>query len=591
MAIPGAKATRENNRDPLINAARNAGVSDTAIDSDGEPAHSPEIVGGTTASPGQEGCIPMKNPLVSIIRATPKWLRWIAGILCGFLLLLVVGSFFVDEPLRRSMENNMNSHLKGYSVRLPGLHFSLMGFSVTLKGLKVAQQAFPEPPVAEFPYLKASVHWQQLLFGKLVAQFELDRPAIHVNLQQLRAEVDSATPVAERGWQQAVEDIFPLKINLLKITGGDVVYIDQDPDRPLHLSDINLRAENIRNIRMPDQVYPSSFRLTMDIFGTGHGVFEGKTNFLAVPFPGMKADFTMEKVPLDYFKPVFARANLLIHRGDFFASGGVEYAPKVKTAHVKDLTINNLEIDYIHTTATDAAEKNRATEVKNAAGKVSNEPGLLLLLDHLNVSGSTIGMINKSVKPNYRVFLAETDVHLTNLSNQFAEGPAEAKLRGKFMGSGMTTAVAHFRPEQKGPDFDINVDIKDTKLVALNDMLRAYGNFDVAAGLFSFYSELHIKNDAISGYVKPLFRGMKVYDRRKDKEKNEFRKMYEMLVGGLAQLLENSPRGEIATKADITGSLQSPKTDTFEIIGRLIKNAFFKAILPGFEQEVTKKKR
>ena len=81
---------------------------------------------------------------------------------------------------------------------------------------------------------------------------------------------------------------------------------------------------------------------------------------------------------------------------------------------------------------------------------------------------------------------------------------------------------------------------------------------------------------------------MKVYDKRKDKEKSVFHKMYEMLVGGLAKLLENRSRGEVATKADIAGPVESPETSTLQIIGQLIKNAFFKAILPGFEQEVTR---
>ena len=67
--------------------------------------------------------------------------------------------------------------------------------------------------------------------------------------------------------------------------------------------------------------------------------------------------------------------------------------------------------------------------------------------------------------------------------------------------------------------------------------------------------------------------------------------MYEMLVGGVANLLENRPRGEVATKADIAGPVESPKTSTLQIIGQLIKNAFFKAILPGFEQEVTRLKQ
>jgi len=117
--------------------------------------------------------------------------------------------------------------------------------------------------------------------------------------------------------------------------------------------------------------------------------------------------------------------------------------------------------------------------------------------------------------------------------------------------------------------------------------LRAYANFDVAAGTFSFFSELHVKDDTISGYVKPFFKDMKVYDRRKDKEKKVSRKMYEILVGGVAKLLERRPQEEVATKADISGTIEQPHINTWQIVGQLIKNAFFKAILPGFDKEVS----
>ena len=57
---------------------------------------------------------------------------------------------------------------------------------------------------------------------------------------------------------------------------------------------------------------------------------------------------------------------------------------------------------------------------------------------------------------------------------------------------------------------------------AMNNLLRAYGNFDVTAGLFSLYSELSVKNGRVEGYIKPLFKDMKVYDARQDHEKSLF---------------------------------------------------------------------
>ena len=154
------------------------------------------------------------------------------------------------------------------------------------------------------------------------------------------------------------------------------------------------------------------------------------------------------------------------------------------------------------------------------------------------------------------------------------------------MGSGAARATAHFRPETSGPDFDLDVAIEHTDMTRMNDLLRAYGKFDVVAGNFSLYSQLQVKNGRIDGYIKPLFKDMNVYDKRQDADKSVFRKLYEGLVGGVARLLENQPRKEVATRADISGPVSNPRSNTWAVIGRLIENAFFRAILPGFERSL-----
>ena len=428
-----------------------------------------------------------------------KALRWGVGIAAALALALYLAPFLLDEPLRSMTEKRINRNLKGYSVRLPGAHVQLIGLCVTLQGLTVFQQAHPNPPVVYCPILKATIHWREILSGRLVAEVALDRPRININLQQLRSEAASKVSLREHGWQQAVEEISPLKINTVTVNDANITYIDQEPERALILSHLNLQATNIRNIRQPDQVYPSSFHLDTAVFGTGHGSIDGEANFLAEPLPGLKARFRLEKIPLDYFKPVLARSNLSIHGGVFRASGGAEYAPKVKIAHLENLTIQGMKMDYVHSRRTAGAEKKRAAVVGKTAKEVSNKPGLLIRADHLSLTGCTLGMVNDAARKPYRIFLADTDFHLSNFSNQFSQGPAQARLKGKFMGSGHTTASANFRPEKNGPDFDLYVKIEDTQLTAMNDLLRAYGNFDVSGGSFSLVSEVHVKNDAISG--------------------------------------------------------------------------------------------
>ncbi|HEY3172817.1 MAG TPA: hypothetical protein VGK86_09600, partial [Thermoanaerobaculia bacterium] len=38
------------------------------------------------------------------------------GIILGILLLIVIASFFVNEPMRRAMEKNINQRLTGYTA-------------------------------------------------------------------------------------------------------------------------------------------------------------------------------------------------------------------------------------------------------------------------------------------------------------------------------------------------------------------------------------------------------------------------------------------------------------------------------------------
>jgi hypothetical protein len=514
-----------------------------------------------------------------------RGLRRVVGILAAFAAVLFIASFFLDEPLRSQMEKNINRDLKGYSVQLPKLHFRLLDLSLTLKEMTVLQLAHPDTPVVYFPVINASIHWREILSGKLVAEFRLDQPKININLLQLHSETTSAVPLKERGWQQALEDIYPLKINSLKINNAIITYIDKDPKKPLVLSNLNLQATNIRNINLPDQVYPSTFHLDTAIFGTGHGTVDGNANFLREPYPGIKGRLTLKRVPLDYFNTVSALSSFSIQGGLLDASGKAEYSPTVKIAQLENLDIQGMKIDYIHSKRTAAVEKKRAAAVGKAARKLGNKPGLVIRADQVSLTGCTLGFVNKAAAKPYRLFLSDTDFHLSNFSNQFALGPAQARLKAKFMGSGITTATGNFRPEKSGPDFDLHVKIEDTELTAMNNLLRAYGDFDVSAGIFSLVTELHVKNGTISGYIKPFFKDITVYDRRSDKDQGIFHEMYEMMVGGAAGLLENRSQQEVATRAKISGSLGNPETSTWEIIGGLIKNAFFKAILHRFEKK------
>jgi hypothetical protein len=127
-----------------------------------------------------------------------------------------------------------------------------------------------------------------------------------------------------------------------------------------------------------------------------------------------------------------------------------------------------------------------------------------------------------------------------------------------------------------------------TTLKSLNDLLRAYGRVDVSSGLFSVFSELTVKEGNISGYLKPFFKDIEVYEPKQDEDKGLLSKLYEAVIGGITKAVENPVSDEVATKADVTGPVETPRAKTWQVVVKLIENAFFKAVLPGLEKQYGK---
>jgi len=56
-------------------------------------------------------------------------------------------------------------------------------------------------------------------------------------------------------------------------------------------------------------------------------------------------------------------------------------------------------------------------------------------------------------------------------------------------------------------------------------------------------------------------------------------------------VLQNRPRDEVATRVEISGRLDNPNTSLVATIVGLVENAFFKAILPGFDAQLRRAHR
>jgi hypothetical protein len=465
------------------------------------------------------------------------------------------------------------------------LRVHLWKASIEVRDASLVQDANPDPPVIHMERFATAVDWRALLHRRVVADLTFDRPTAFLNLRQLRTEAASDVPLKERGWQDALEALaLDLKINRLQVIDGDVTYVDQGPFKPLHVSHLNLNAENIRNIASQEQVYPSPIHLEAVVFDAGSVWLDGRANFLAEPHVGVQAALRLDQVALDYFKPITSRYNLAVHKGSLSLAGNVEYAPKITRMVLERVLVHGVALEYLHLPQTAEAEKARAQQTANAAKQAANTSSAELRIDRLDVLKSTFGFTNQAAKPAYRLHLTDTNLTVEHLGNQGQNGPAVARLTGQLMGRGETSVTATLQRQAGRADMDVTAQIEDADLVRLKDLVRAYGGFEITAGELSVYSELKTRGGDLAGYVKPLFRGVEVgTDGEVAAEKGLRQRLYEGVVGIAAKVLKNRLRGEVATVVPISGRVDRPEVARWETVGRLLQNAFLKPIAPGYE--------
>lgn len=516
----------------------------------------------------------------------PRWLTWTVGIMAVLAVTVLVAAAVADEPVRRYVEQRVNDQLtvKGYTLRIGELDLHPLSFSLDLDQVSLVQNRHPEPPVVQIPTWHASVRWTELFKGRLVSDHVIQRPAINMTRPQAKTEIQESR---DDRWQDAVRRIFPLRIDVFKVEDADVTYYDHPRARPLELTEVQFEASNISN-RGPEQAYPSSVKLDARL-RQGRIKAVGRANFLAKPFAGAAVDFDLDNVPVEGFMGVTGRYSLLLKTGVLTANGRVEYSPWKQAADVRNLLLEGVKADYVYRRhpRDDARRKHVAEIVEEAR----NNPVLVVTVKRGKVLGGEFGFVNRSVDPDYRLFVGDVNAELDNFSTRLKDlegGDAVVKLTGRLMGTGRTVAAGTFRPEKPHPDFDLDVQIVKTELKALNNVFRAYTDTDLSKGHLSLFSEISIKNGRVNGYVKPIFKDVEVFDPDQDADKAWTKRVYETVIEGVVELLKNEERQQVAAETDVSGPVPSPRADTWKIVGTLIQNAFFKAILPGLEREYGK---
>ncbi|MFZ1747417.1 MAG: DUF748 domain-containing protein [Nitrospirales bacterium] len=515
----------------------------------------------------------------------PWWIRALiltSGMLGFAILVVCLASFFIDEPLRAYIESNLNKHLKGYTVELENIDIHPLGFSIDFENLTLRQGTNPEPPLLIIPFWSASIQWTELFKMEIVSDHLIKNAKVVFVYPQAEKVVKDKTDV--KGWQEALYALYPVTINTFRVEDSSFLYRGESNHPPLELTDLQLNIENIQNFRSKKGEYPSTVHLEGSLHQAGFVSISGKANFLAEPFPGISVDFDLKNVQLQPFIPVSSLVNVEIHSGTLNGKGHIEYSPWANMAKIFRLEIENPYINYVEKHSPTKPQKaKQESPTQDTDDSKKSQEAFKILVDSASVKNGEFGYMNQTTNPPYKIFLNHVNLQVTGVGAPNITRKGELKLSGKFMGKGKTSIQGGFRPEVQHPDFDVKGKIEKTDMTTLNDVFKAYGGIDVKSGGFSVFSELHTERGRVQGYIKPFFDRPEIFDLSQDKTDNIFQQLYEGIVGGVAAILENTPREQVATKTEITGNMDNIQIGTWELIWNLFRNAFVEAMTPAFE--------
>jgi len=137
------------------------------------------------------------------------------------------------------------------------------------------------------------------------------------------------------------------------------------------------------------------------------------------------------------------------------------------------------------------------------------------------------------------------------------------------------------------PTFHMALRMLGLDVTKINDLALAYGKFDFKRGWFDLVIEADSKEGMMTGYVKPLFRNLKVFSVSQDiKQDNPLQFFWQALVGAATTLLKNQPRDQFGTLIPFSADASTATSaDIFATIGNILRNAFVRAYLPRLENQ------
>ena len=209
-------------------------------------------------------------------------------------------------------------------------------------------------------------------------------------------------------------------------------------------------------------------------------------------------------------------------------------------------------------------------------------------INRFEIEEGSIWFHDFGTEPKVDVYLTNLVVVCTNLYNTrelATELPADFRASGITLGGGGLELHVKLDPLADEPRFDLELGVTNVNLVALNELLEAYGNFNVKRGTFEVFAEIAGSEGNFDGYVKPFFQDLNVFELKEDAT-SPFKLIWQGIVAGAVKIFKNHPEDQVATKVPVSGTFEKTDVEIWTTVVNVLRNAFVEAFRARVDESI-----
>ncbi|MGB3773879.1 MAG: DUF748 domain-containing protein [Leeuwenhoekiella sp.] len=215
------------------------------------------------------------------------------------IIILLVAFRIYLPTLVKNYVNKVLADIPGYYGQVDDIDLGLLRGGYVINGMYLNKvNASTQVPFLNFPKTDISIEWKSLFKGKIVSEIAMFDPEITYIFEDQQKEVAEGDADTE-DWTKALTEIVPIDINHFEIHNGKLgfVKLQEDPNIDLYLNQLELNADNLRNVKGASNNLPSPIKASAVSIGKGNFNLNGGLDLIK-EIPDMDINFSLENADI-----------------------------------------------------------------------------------------------------------------------------------------------------------------------------------------------------------------------------------------------------------------------------------------------------